>query len=575
MDCTEIRPLISYYHDGEATPEERASVERHLASCEDCRRILAEYRTISGDMGDLAIPAPPVGLRRDVWRAIEAQQAGAGARVLPSSSTAATRKNKLVQFPQTKKKPGFAGMLTNTGSAWGRAIPAAMVVGAMFIVLTVILLMQRGTTVAAAHLLDKGPFSDYTKTVQVEFVRDVNSLDATRYTTVSKVDGGSTEVVTNVEKSYQRKTGAPGGVLEIKPVGTWDAGATYEVKVEADKINLNVGNDKMGKEAITDNFSTVAYTSTPTGTPTETPVQPSPTFQPTTVADNTAVPTAIVPAIEPTSTSVVVQASATPEPPRPTDTIAPRPSPTNTQTAPTVTASLPTNTPTSIPPTATPEVQPTATSAPSATATTQPGTPTATATSTRTATATPQLGTPTPRPPCTTMPVNGFGKIWTEQPQVRDRVGCPTEHETAIQTGASQQFVGGYMFWRGDTKRIYVFLSGSPNDTVGTWQEFPDTWNDGDPEPTPTHVLPAGAYEPVRGFGKLYRENPQIQQALGYATEPEQATTAAWQAYDRGYALWTSDKVIRFMFKDSNSNSNIWMRFEDTYVIPPATATPR
>ena len=90
MDCTEIRPLISYYYDGEATPEERAKVERHLAGCEDCRRVLAEYRAISGDLRDMAVPAPPVGLRRDVWRAIEAQQASVGARVFGASAAGAS-----------------------------------------------------------------------------------------------------------------------------------------------------------------------------------------------------------------------------------------------------------------------------------------------------------------------------------------------------------------------------------------------------------------------------------------------------------------------------------------------------
>jgi len=168
------------------------------------------------------------------------------------------------------------------------------------------------------------------------------------------------------------------------------------------------------------------------------------------------------------------------------------------------------------------------------------------------------------------MPVNGFGKIWSEHPEVRNRIGCPTENETAIQAAAQERFQGGYVFWRGDTKMIYVFLSGSPNDTVGTWLQFPDTWNDGDPEPTPAQSAPSGFYIPVRGFGKIWRENENLRLSLGYAVEPEQAATGAWQAYEHGYALWTDDKVIRFMFNDSG---NIWMRFEDTYVMPTATPT--
>jgi hypothetical protein len=171
------------------------------------------------------------------------------------------------------------------------------------------------------------------------------------------------------------------------------------------------------------------------------------------------------------------------------------------------------------------------------------------------------------------MPVNGFGKIWSEHSDIRDRVGCPVEHETALPSAASEQFQGGYMFWRGDTQTIYVFFWGSPNDTVGTWQQFPDTWKDGDPEPTPDQPAPTGLYIPVRGFGKIWNENSNIRQVLGYATEPEQSLTGAWQAYQHGSALWTSDKVIRFMFND-NPTTNIYMRFEDTFVMPTATPGP-
>ncbi|MEA2576052.1 MAG: hypothetical protein QOH93_3350, partial [Chloroflexia bacterium] len=70
MNCGEVRPLISAYLDGEVTPEERRSVERHLASCEECRHVLAEYRAIGSDLRALPVPVPPAGLRRDVWRAI-------------------------------------------------------------------------------------------------------------------------------------------------------------------------------------------------------------------------------------------------------------------------------------------------------------------------------------------------------------------------------------------------------------------------------------------------------------------------------------------------------------------------
>src|SRR5437867_4489808 len=81
MDCNDIRPLISAYYDGEATQEEYSSVESHLARCEDCRQVLAEYRAIGSGMRALPVPVPPAGLRRDVWRVVEAQQHGREVRV--------------------------------------------------------------------------------------------------------------------------------------------------------------------------------------------------------------------------------------------------------------------------------------------------------------------------------------------------------------------------------------------------------------------------------------------------------------------------------------------------------------
>lgn len=156
------------------------------------------------------------------------------------------------------------------------------------------------------------------------------------------------------------------------------------------------------------------------------------------------------------------------------------------------------------------------------------------------------------------MPVRGFGKIWKANTQVRSKVGCPTSPEGAISQAAHQRFENGYMFWRGDTSTIYVFV-GAQNDTFGGWHQFTDTWQDTDPTPQPLGAPPK-LFEPVRGFGKVWRENPDIRQAIGWATEQESSVDAVWQSYERGHALWTSDKVIRFLYSDG-----LYARFEDTF----------
>lgn len=164
------------------------------------------------------------------------------------------------------------------------------------------------------------------------------------------------------------------------------------------------------------------------------------------------------------------------------------------------------------------------------------------------------------------MPVNGFGKVWRENANVRSRVGCPTDSEMAILSAAQQQFQGGYMFWRADTKTIYVFI-GAPKDSVGIWRQYKDTWQDGDPTPQPASTPPAGLYAPTRGFGKIWNADDSLQSSLGWATEPESAVTGAWQPFERGYALWTPDRVIRFIYEGGNGEG-IWERFADTYATP-------
>jgi hypothetical protein len=164
------------------------------------------------------------------------------------------------------------------------------------------------------------------------------------------------------------------------------------------------------------------------------------------------------------------------------------------------------------------------------------------------------------------MPVNGFGKLWRENASVRDRLDCPIAAELAILEAADQHFQGGYMFWNGQTRTIYVFLGDTGSSTGGTWISFPDTWVDGEPTPEPVGTPPAGMYAPVRGFGKLWHEMPGLRQMLGWAVDQESGVTGAWQAFQNGNALWTSDKIIRVMYDDGT-----WTRHADTYVAPTAT----
>jgi hypothetical protein len=42
-------------------------------------------------------------------------------------------------------------------------------------------------------------------------------------------------------------------------------------------------------------------------------------------------------------------------------------------------------------------------------------------------------------------------------------------------------------------------------------------------------VPPPGLYQPIRGFGKLWRTHPEVRDRLGWATAPEQGFYTQWQ----------------------------------------------
>jgi len=56
----------------------------------------------------------------------------------------------------------------------------------------------------------------------------------------------------------------------------------------------------------------------------------------------------------------------------------------------------------------------------------------------------------------------------------------------------------------------------------GRYEQYEDVWTDAEPESDPAMVPPAGLFQPVRGFGKIWRENPSVRDRLGWATAPEQ-----------------------------------------------------
>jgi hypothetical protein len=141
-------------------------------------------------------------------------------------------------------------------------------------------------------------------------------------------------------------------------------------------------------------------------------------------------------------------------------------------------------------------------------------------------TATPDGQTPSTQPTSTT----SESQSPTEVPTTTTIQASPTPQMTAtidpfptptvgqIQA-AEQVFEHGRMMWIQPRKQIWVMIDDGSG--KGKWSVFEDTFQDGESEFDPSLVPPEGKYQPERGFGKIWRENQAIHDALGWGLTPE------------------------------------------------------
>src|SRR5690606_38531078 len=101
---------------------------------------------------------------------------------------------------------------------------------------------------------------------------------------------------------------------------------------------------------------------------------------------------------------------------------------------------------------------------------------------------------------------------------------CPaTPLKTAF--GAAQRFERGDMYWISGPNVILVRQGDSQRNTPNTWQESFPAWDR-------DLVPPTGLYQPVRGFGWVWRGNTalgDLRSQLGWAVETEYAHTFRYQ----------------------------------------------
>jgi hypothetical protein len=107
--------------------------------------------------------------------------------------------------------------------------------------------------------------------------------------------------------------------------------------------------------------------------------------------------------------------------------------------------------------------------------------------------------------------------------------GCPAG-PAVVSSGAEQHFEHGTMIWVQSQGLIYTLFD---DEQSPRWKIYVDEWESGDPESDPSLTPPSGLYQPVRGFGKAWREQPGVRERLGWATDAEAAFTTAVQYTSR------------------------------------------
>lgn len=125
---------------------------------------------------------------------------------------------------------------------------------------------------------------------------------------------------------------------------------------------------------------------------------------------------------------------------------------------------------------------------------------------------------------------------------------CP--QPPLVRTGAYQAFERGFMIWRPPLENLSAFIFVFYQD--GRARAYADEWTADQPVEDPELEPPAELYQPVRGFGKVWREQSGVRQDLGWATAPESAYELSYQAEIReslpgvSYFTLPDGRLIRF-----------------------------
>jgi hypothetical protein len=159
-----------------------------------------------------------------------------------------------------------------------------------------------------------------------------------------------------------------------------------------------------------------------------------------------------------------------------------------------------------------------------------------------------------------------FKPVW-DKPGVKDYIGYPTQAASDNQHYARQFFDHGFMYWWENkpnaTGSIWVVEMPQSSARQGSrWTgPYADTWKEGS-DAYSCDAARGNSDGPVRGFGKVWCDHPDIAKAIGDAREGERGTgeTASYgvvQVFQGGIMLFSPlDREVWVLF-----TGGAWQRY--------------
>ena len=114
---------------------------------------------------------------------------------------------------------------------------------------------------------------------------------------------------------------------------------------------------------------------------------------------------------------------------------------------------------------------------------------------------------------------------------MQQALGWATQAQPDSSQAAEQSFEQGRMIWVQQQDSIYVIY----ND--GGWERYADAFEEGMTESDPSISPPGGKLQPERGFGKVWREQPQVRARIGWALAPEAPAGVQLHPFELGGML--------------------------------------